>query len=72
MPSAGFHFVDQCILGNYTWSCMGQKYTPVYKKMGKWYVAWVKEVSGVNTQGKTLKEAKGNLKDALRLMRDFL
>ncbi len=43
-------------------------FTAVYKKTGKWYAAWVEEMSGVNTQGKTLKEARENLKEALALV----
>lgn len=47
-----------------------QKYqfTAVYKKSGKWYLGWVEEISGVNTQGKTLKETKENLQEALDLI----
>ena len=36
--------------------------------MGKWYLGWVEEIPGVNTQGKTLQEAKENLKEALFLV----
>lgn len=43
-------------------------YTAVYKKSGKYYSAWVQEVPGVNTQGRTKKEAETNLKEALRLV----
>ena len=45
-----------------------REFTAIYKKHGKWFVAWVEEIPGVNTQGRTLKEAKENLKDALRLV----
>jgi len=45
-----------------------QQFTAVYKKSGKWYSGWVEEVPGVNTQGRTLKEAKENLKEALVLI----
>jgi predicted RNase H-like HicB family nuclease len=44
------------------------QFTAVYKKSGKWYLGWVEEIPGVNTQGKTLAEAKENLKEALRLI----
>jgi len=47
---------------------MVQKFTGVYKKRGKWYLGWVEEIPGVNTQGKTLKEVKENLKEALLLI----
>lgn len=45
-------------------------FTAVYKKRGHLYVAWVEEIPGVNTQGDTLKEAKENLREALRLVLD--
>lgn len=41
------------------------QFTAVYVKRRKGYVAFVEEIPGVNTQGKTLAEAKVNLKDAL-------
>ncbi len=47
---------------------MGQTFTAVYKKQGKWYLGWVEEIPGVNTQGKTLQEAKNNLQEALALV----
>ncbi len=47
---------------------MKRQFTAVYKKSGKWYLGWVEEVPGVNTQGKTLKETKENLKEALLLI----
>lgn len=47
---------------------MKQRFTAVYKKQGEWYLGWVEEIPGVNTQGKTLKETKNNLKEALFLV----
>ena len=47
---------------------MVKQFTAIYKKTGKWYLGWVEEIPGVNTQGKTLKEAKENLKEALLLI----
>ena len=44
------------------------QFTAVYKKTKNWFVAWVEEIPGVNTQGKTLKEARENLYDALLLV----
>ncbi|MEK7108143.1 MAG: type II toxin-antitoxin system HicB family antitoxin [Patescibacteria group bacterium] len=43
-------------------------FTAVYQKRGKWFLGWVEEVPGVNTQGVTLTEAKRNLKEALVLV----
>lgn len=47
---------------------MKRQFTAIYKKSGKWYLGWVEEIPGVNTQGHTLKEAKENLKEALFLI----
>jgi len=47
---------------------MSRQFTAIYKKRGKWYLGWVEEIPGVNTQGKTLKEVKENLKEALLLI----
>lgn len=41
-------------------------YTAIYKKTKSGYVAWIEEIPGVNTQGKTKKAAAANLRDALR------
>lgn len=47
---------------------MARQFTAIYKKNGRWYLGWVEEIPGVNTQGKTLKEVKENLKEALVLI----
>lgn len=47
-----------------------REFTAVYQKRGNRYIAWVEEVPGANTQGKTKKEAKENLKEALFLVLD--
>ncbi|MCI0619897.1 type II toxin-antitoxin system HicB family antitoxin [Candidatus Wolfebacteria bacterium] len=47
---------------------MKRNFTAVYKKDGGWVLAWVEEIPGVNTQGRTLREAKTNLKEALGLI----
>lgn len=43
-------------------------FTAIYKKSGKYYSAWVVEVPGANSQGKTKKEAEKNLKEAVALV----
>lgn len=45
-----------------------REFTAIYKKSGNWFLGWVEEIPGVNTQGKTLKEVKENLKEALHLV----
>ena len=47
---------------------MTQQFTAIYQKHGKWYLGWVEEIPGVNTQGRTLDEVKSNLKEALSLV----
>lgn len=47
---------------------MSRQFTAIYKKNGKWYLGWIEEIPGVNTQGRTLRETKENLKDALLLI----
>ena len=47
---------------------MSRQFTAIYKKSGKRYLGWIEEIPGVNTQGKTLKETKENLKDAVLLI----
>jgi len=42
-----------------------REFTAVIQKRGRWYIAFVEEVPGVNTQGRTLAEVRRNLKDAL-------
>jgi len=46
---------------------MARQLTAVYIKQGEWYTAYLEEIPGVNTQGRTKEEARANLEDALRL-----
>lgn len=47
---------------------MSRKVTAVFEKHGRWYIAYVKEIPRINTQGRTLAEARANLKEALTLI----
>ncbi len=47
---------------------MTREFTAVIKKTNRWYVAYVEEIPGVNTQGRTLNETRRNLEEALRLI----
>lgn len=47
---------------------MERQFTAIIEKRGKWYVATVEELPGVNTQGRTLAEARRNLKEAIQLV----
>jgi predicted RNase H-like HicB family nuclease len=46
--------------------------TAVYVQEGEWIAAWIEEIPGVNTQGRTMDEARANLRDALALMLEDL
>ena len=46
---------------------MARQLTAVYEKHGDRYVAYVEEIPGVNTQGRTKEEARLNLRDALQM-----
>jgi predicted RNase H-like HicB family nuclease len=41
--------------------------TATYVQDGDWIVAWIEEIPGVATQGKTIEEARENLREALQL-----
>ncbi len=43
------------------------QYTAVFQQDGEWWVGWVEELPGANTQGKTLEEARENLKEAVQM-----
>jgi len=40
---------------------MKRKLTKIIQKHGQWYIAYLKELPGVNTQGRTLAKARRNL-----------
>ena len=44
---------------------MSPKYTAVIKKDGDWWVGWIEEIPGVNSQGETREELIENLRSAL-------
>jgi predicted RNase H-like HicB family nuclease len=45
-----------------------QKFTAVFEQDGDWWIGYLEELPGANTQGRTLAEARENLKDAIRLL----
>ena len=47
---------------------MRLEFTAVFKKVPEGYVAFVEELPGANTQGKTLEEARANLDEAVMLV----
>ena len=44
---------------------MAANYTAVIQQHGAWWIGWVEEVPGVNSQGQTREELLENLRDAL-------
>jgi len=44
---------------------MAASYTAVIQQHGEWWIGWVEEVPGVNSQGQTREELLDNLRDAL-------
>jgi predicted RNase H-like HicB family nuclease len=44
---------------------MKREFTAVVKQDNGWWIGWIEEVPGVNSQGKTRKELLTNLRSAL-------
>ena len=47
---------------------MTATFTAVFEQDGDWWVGYVEELPGANTQGATLDEARENLKEAAELL----
>jgi predicted RNase H-like HicB family nuclease len=45
-----------------------EKFTAVYEKIGDWWLGYVEELPGANTQGRTKEEVQENLKEAIQLI----
>lgn len=45
-----------------------EKFTAVFEQEGEWWMAYVEELPGANTQGATLDEARDNLNEAIELI----
>lgn len=43
-------------------------FTAVFQEVAEGYIAFVEEIPGANTQGRTLAEARANLQEALELV----
>lgn len=44
---------------------MATSYSAVVQQEGDWWIGWIEEVPGVNSQGRTRAELLDNLRDAL-------
>jgi len=42
--------------------------TAIFERAGEWWLGYVEELPGANTQGKTLDEARENLREAVQLI----
>jgi len=47
---------------------MESTFTAIFEKADDWHIGYVEELSGANTQGKTLKETRENLREAIELI----
>ena len=47
---------------------MKSKFTAVFEKDGDWWIGYVEELPGANTQGKSLEETRENLKEAIAMV----
>lgn len=45
---------------------MFNKYTAVFERDGDWWMGYVEELPGANTQGAIIEEARENLKEAIQ------
>lgn len=50
---------------------MKNKYTAIIKQDSGWWIGWIEEIPGVNSQGKTRAELKKNIRSALSEALEF-
>jgi predicted RNase H-like HicB family nuclease len=50
---------------------MKKEFTAVIKKDSGWWIGWIEEIPGVNSQGKTKSELMKNLRSALSEALEF-
>jgi predicted RNase H-like HicB family nuclease len=50
---------------------MKRAFTAVIKQNEGWWIGWVEEIPGVNSQGKTRAELRKNLRSALKEALEF-
>ena len=62
-PSKAVYYL---VKGPVMWEVdMAANYTAVVQQHGEWWIGWIEEVPGVNSQGQTREELLANLRDAL-------
>ena len=45
-----------------------EKFTAVIEREGEWWIGYIEELPGANTQGRTKEEVRENLKEAVKLI----
>lgn len=51
---------------------MTHEFTPVIQKNGRYWIGWIEEMPGVNSQGETREELLGNLASARSEMLELI
>ena len=70
LPNRSMIGIDPAAIGLVR--CTSMKIRATFLKDGRWWVAWTEDVPGAMTQGRTRKEARENLLDAIRIMQEPL
>lgn len=47
---------------------MKRRFTCTIEKRGRWYIGYVNDLPGANTQGRSVEEVRDNLKEAILLV----
>jgi predicted RNase H-like HicB family nuclease len=47
---------------------MENRFTAVFEQVNEWWIGYVEELPGANTQGRTLEETRENLREAVQLV----
>jgi predicted RNase H-like HicB family nuclease len=47
---------------------MQNQFTAIFERDGEWWLGYVEELPGANTQGATIDEARENLKEAVNMV----
>jgi predicted RNase H-like HicB family nuclease len=47
---------------------MERLFTAIFEQKGDWWIGYLEELPGANTQGRTLEEARENLREAAHLV----
>jgi predicted RNase H-like HicB family nuclease len=54
--------------GGVTMTLHQHNFTAAFKRSGGWWAAWIEELPGANSQGRTIEEARENLREAALMM----